>query len=443
MSGTAIRFNFCQLRLLTLAAAAAFIVPTVVAAQSGTTQRPRSADPYFSSAAKSEKMPVVRQGTQLHIQDRRVSNVKEQIKANPNAEISDEVLEKYQVTGYHDLKGSTGTAFEEGHVLAVVGGEPIFVGDVMFDANQILQKHMVGAPAEVVDEQRRKLIKRLLPKFIDEKLLLLHVKQGLPEGADFADIVSQAAKEFDEKAMESMMEQSGAKSVVEFDAQLRAQGSSLRQMRQKWSEEQLVRYFILRGIQSDTTVTHHELLDYYREHIADFESASRTKWEQVMIRFGRMDSREAARQAIVELGNKIVYGASFSEVAKKSSHGFMASEGGAHDWTSKGSLVLKEIDKAIFELPVGELSDVIETAQGFHIVRVVEREEAGVTDFRDAQIEIKKKLEQEKRAAAFEKQIAKLRSEVTVEIFELPSASRQARQPSPNSGSDEIGRILR
>ena len=220
--------------------------------------------------------------------------------------------------------------------MAIVGGEPIFVGDVMFDANQILQKHMVGAPPELVQEQRRRLIKRMLPKFIDEKLLLLHVKRGIPEGADFADIVEQAAKEFDDKAMDKMMEQSGAKSAIEFDAQLRAQGSSLRQLREKWSQDQLVRFFIMRDIRTDTSITHHELLDYYREHISDFESPARSKWEQIVIRFGRTESRKAARQAIVELGNKVVYGASFSEVAKKSSHGFMASGGGAHDWTSKG-----------------------------------------------------------------------------------------------------------
>ena len=140
-----------------------------------------------------------------------------------------------------------------------------------------------------------------------------------------------------------------------------------------------------------------------------------------MVRFDRIGSHDGAQQSIVEIGNKIVYGASFSEIAKKHSHGFQADDGGLHDWTTQGSLVSKELDQAIFSLPLNVLSDVIETEKGLHIIRVVERENASVVQFRDAQIDIRKKLEQKKRAEAFEDQLAKLRSEIPVEVFELPS----------------------
>ena len=136
-----------------------------------------------------------------------------------------------------------------------------------------------------------------------------------------------------------------------------------------------------------------------------------------MVRHDKFDSSSEAMSTIIELGNKIVYGASLSGVAKKSSHGFRAYEGGQHDWTTKGSLVMKEIDSALFELPVGELSDVIKTDQGYHIIRVLEREEAGVVDFVEAQVEIKKKLESEKRVAAFDDHIQKLRDSIPVEIL--------------------------
>ena len=390
-----------------------------VTAQSGTTEKPRSPDPYFASAKRSEKMPVVRQGSQTKIPGRRLPQA--QSAPAPAKSSLDEALSKYQVTGYHGLEGSAQNAFEEGHVLAVVGGEPIFVGDVMFDANQLLQKFMPGAPEEIKNAERRKMLKRLLPKFIDEKLLLLHVKRGLPDPAAFDQIIEQAAEEFDEKAMKTLMEKSGAKSAIEFDAQLRAQGSSLRQMRRKWSEDQLVRFFIVRDMKSEASVTHHALLDYYRENISEFESPGRARWEQVMVRFDRIGSHSGAQESIVEIGNKIVYGANFAEIARKHSHGFQAADGGAHDWTTQGSLVSKELDQAIFSLPLNVLSDVIETDKGLHIIRVVERENASVVQFRDAQIEIRKKLEQQKRTEAFEEKLAKLRRETPVEVFELPS----------------------
>ena len=52
-------------------------------------------------------------------------------------------------------------------------------------------------------------------------------------------------------------------------------------------------------------------------------------------------------------------------------------EGGRYDWTTKGSLVSDVIDQAIFSLPVGKLSRILEDEKGFHIVRVIEREDCG------------------------------------------------------------------
>ena len=120
---------------------------------------------------------------------------------------------------------------------------------------------------------------------------------------------------------------------------------------------------------------------------------------------------------IVDVGNRIVHGANFSATAKEYSHGFNAAAGGFCDWTSQGALALDEIDKAVFSLPDGELSDLIETKRGYYIVRVVEREQASRTSFLDAQGDIKKEIEGEKRKHAFDKYVDKLRKEIPVEYL--------------------------
>lgn len=314
-----------------------------------------------------------------------------------------------------------GEPFEPGLVLAIVGGEPIFVGDLMLEANQLIEQFAGEAPESVKEGQRRELIKRLLPKYIDQKRLLIDTKRGLPEGADFDNIVEQASKEFDEKALPEIMKQNGATSTAELDAQLRARGSSLRKLRESWSVDQLVRYFLSQKLKVDTEISHQELLNFYDEHREDFEIKARARWQQVMVEFKNYRSRREAKRAIVEMGNQIVYGADMETVARKGSDGFRADEGGIHDWTTQGSLVLKKLDEAIFSLPVGELSDIVETDRGFHIVRVLERSEAGVVPFTEAQVQIRKKLEEEKRLAALEEHLAKLREEIPVEVYDLPS----------------------
>ncbi len=314
---------------------------------------------------------------------------------------------------------SPGTAFEPSQILAVVGTEPIFVADLMLEVNQTIERFMPTAPPAIKQQQHSVMIERLLPKYIEQKMLLVDTKRQLPEEVDFEDIVEQAVKEFDNNAMEKMMEGFGVSSTTEFDAILRAQGSSLRQLRRSWSIDQLVRYFLSQKIQVNNDVGHADMLEYYHQHIEEYQFPAKCRWQQVMVKFSKAKSYNDAQKMIVEFGNQIVYGASMEAVAKSHSDGYKASSGGIHDWTSKGSLKSKEIDDAIFTLPTGVLSDVIETENGLHIIRVIERIEPGKTPFLDAQVEIREKLKEQQKAELIKKHLAQLKEEIPVEIYAL------------------------
>lgn len=318
--------------------------------------------------------------------------------------------------------------FEPSQLLALVGGEPIFVGDALLEVNQLIEQHMGAAPESAKARERRGLIKRILPKLVDEKMLYVGALQELPEEADVDKIVESAAKEFDSKALPDLLKRAKVKDAGDYDAMLRKMGSSLRKRRDAWAREQMTRYFISQQLNLNQEITHQQLLDEYRSNVEDYKIAEKAKWEQIMVRFDRFDSRDEARGEIVELGNRIVHGASLAALAKKSSHGFRADKGGQHDWTGRDALVLKEIDKAIFTLPIGKLSDVIETRDGLHIVRVVDRQEAGIKPFTEAQTKIKKRLKVKMREDAFQKHIAKLKERIPVEYFTLESNDVASRE---------------
>ena len=307
--------------------------------------------------------------------------------------------------------------FEAGKVVAIVGGEPIFVGDMIFEINQVLERFIAKAPEDVKERERQKMIPQILPKFVESRLLYHGMLKKLPEGVDVEDVLTQAGSEFDTKAMPQLMEAAGVESVTEFDAYLRSLGSSLRNMRHSWARDQMTRFFLSQEISVNDGVTHQEMLKVYRENFDSYALIAKARWEQIMIRFDRSDSREAARSEIEKLSSQIVHGANLAALAKKSSHGFLASAGGQQDWTSKNALVLKEIDEAIFTLPTGALSSIIETKDGFHIVRVIERTEAGHTSFLEAQVDIKKEILAKKRKAAYDKHLAELREQIPVEYM--------------------------
>ena len=326
---------------------------------------------------------------------------------------------QHQEPAYSQQEYSTpayqGESFENSRVLALVGGHPVFVGDMMFEVNQIFEKHMKGAPQAAKDAQKGKLMERLLPKYIDQKILFVSTLDQLPEEANIDDILKQAEKTFNEQALPDLMENSGVESVTKFDAILRSQGTSVRQMRRAWAKDQISKFFLQEKVKFNRQVTHLEMLDEYRSNYDQYEIKAKVRWEQIEIHPAKAGGRIAAKDKIEGILDRLVHGGNFEAIAKKESHGFRAFKGGQYDWTRKGSLVNKEIDKSIFTLPQGKLSGIIETKSGFHIIRVIERIETHHTPFTEAQVEIKKRLLEARRDEAFRTYIDGLKDKIKVE----------------------------
>lgn len=308
-----------------------------------------------------------------------------------------------------------GEPFQPGQVVAIVGGEPIFVADMLLEINQILDKYMPTAPAERRAREQPNLVRALVNKYVDQRLLAIDTKRGLPENVEWSQLIEQAAKDFDQKALPLLMEKSEVTSPAQYDGNLRIMGSSLRKMRMNWCEEQIIRYFLGQKIETDPVVSREEMLDYYNDHQDEYAHPARVHWEELMIRFDRCSNRDEAFEKIVELGNQVVYGASFSAVAARDSHGTTAHQGGNHGWITRGSLRSREIEDVLFEIPPQQLSDLIETDRGVHIVRVVERQEEHLTPFVEVQSEIREKLVAAKRESALQEYLAKVRQSIPVE----------------------------
>jgi parvulin-like peptidyl-prolyl isomerase len=307
--------------------------------------------------------------------------------------------------------------FEPGKVLAIVGGDPIFMGDMAFEIQQLLDRFMPSAPDAVKDQQRSELAKRLINKYVDSRLLYIDVKKRLPDQVDVKEIRNSLAEQFDTNVVQEMAKKVNVSGAIMLDGYLRSRGSSLRQVREAWITDAIVKYFLPQQHQFDKEVTHDELIEYYREHINEFEIKAKAKWEQVMVRFDRFNNRDEAAKAIQVMGDQIYYGATWEAVAKRASHGINAPQGGQYDWTHRGSLTSSEIDKAIFQLPLNRMSEIIETDQGLHIVRVKQRVEQGFVPFVEAQVKIKEQLKTEKRDAELQKHLAKIRKEIPFEIL--------------------------
>ncbi len=166
-----------------------------------------------------------------------------------------------------------------------------------------------------------------------------------------------------------------------------------------------------RQIKPEEVPTVTQMTHYYETHKDDFTTPAKVRWEELTVSKAKYAGKNEALAAIARMGNRVLVGGEpFAEVAKQSSDGFTAMKGGLRDWVSKGSLTDKEIDEALFSpnLPVGKLSQIIETPQDYNIVRIVQRVDRKTEEFTEAQDKIRKKITEERTERQFREYLERL-----------------------------------
>ncbi|MCE9555548.1 MAG: peptidylprolyl isomerase [Planctomycetes bacterium] len=223
-----------------------------------------------------------------------------------------------------------------------------------------------------------------------------------------------------------MLKSAKVESRSELEKKLIAGGSSLEQQRRVYYERSLSYQWLRSAAKVDTEISHNEMLAFYEAHLKDYERPARARWEQLSISLDRVPSKQEAYAKLAALGNDVMRGAPLADVARAGSHGATAPQGGQRDWTTRGSLASKVLDEALFSLPVNSLSPILEDERAFHIIRVLEREDAGRTAFRDAQVKIKEEIEKLRREKAVQDYYAKLRKETRVwTVFDDPGTAQR------------------
>jgi peptidyl-prolyl cis-trans isomerase SurA len=114
-----------------------------------------------------------------------------------------------------------------------------------------------------------------------------------------------------------------------------------------------------------------------------------------------------------DLLKQIHAGASFEDVAKKSSDGPSAADGGALGMFKRGQLA-KELEDRTFAMKAGDVTDVIRTKQGYVILQVVDHQMAGIPPMKDVSDKIKDALYYQKLQPALRAYLTKLREEAYI-----------------------------
>jgi PPIC-type PPIASE domain len=304
--------------------------------------------------------------------------------------------------------------YEDGKIVATVGTIPILAGDVRCMINQAIHGKMISAPPPGEEKAFYEAAMRpVLKQMVEMKLVVNDAKQTIPATA-LPKIEGEVNRDFDKTQIPKLMEDYHADNQHDLDEKLRAVGSSLDWERHSFFERNMFMGWRNQQVKEDQQIPLADVLGYYEQHLLDYEYPAQARWEELMVSFDQFPDKAAAYAAIAQMGNRVMQGVPFAEVAKASSQGYTADKGGANDWTTQGSLACKALDESLFQLPVGSLSGIIESDHGFHIIRVVERKAAGKKSFEDTQGDIKKQLKEDNRKKQLEKYLAELHKKTPI-----------------------------
>ena len=149
-------------------------------------------------------------------------------------------------------------------------------------------------------------------------------------------------------------------------------------------------------------VTDSDAKAYYDEKSAQFQQPERVQASHILLKVEATDTeavRDVAREEAEGLVAQLGQGADFAELARGHSACPSSQKGGDLGFFQRGQMV-KPFEDAAFALDVGEISGIVETQFGYHIIKVTEREDGRTVPFEEAKGNITTMLDGQRKQEA-------------------------------------------
>ena len=293
-------------------------------------------------------------------------------------------------------------------ILATVGDEVILMSEVRAEiAPALIELRQQDLSSAEFQQRREELLEEALERAVENLILVQEARRRGMQVPDHAieDRLEEVHGRYPSReAFVEDIEQAG-ETLSDIRRRLRRQVLALNMsMLQREQFEQAV------------VVSEEEAVQYYQDNLQHFQRPGRVRVRQIFLSGEGEEAQAQAREQAEALLAEIEAGEAFEDLAREHSEAPGAAEGGLVGWQQRGDLI-EPLDSAAFDLEEGEISDVLETDFGVHILKVDEREEEGHVPFGEVRSQIINHLRQEKADARYDRWMADQRRRAGVQMF--------------------------
>ncbi len=288
-------------------------------------------------------------------------------------------------------------------IAVTVNGVPIMEADIEAD----IKKMTAQAPPAYVEKNKEQIRRQILDRRIAIQLI---------------DEKSKAAKititEEDVLAQVNEIVAQQRMSLEEFKKMLQARDMDYEEWKEQISWGVKLGKLVEVEFGDQLKITDNDANNFYSADTKQFETPEQVRASHILIKPDpNTDPNEAKAEALAKAQDLLKQikeeGADFAELAKVHSQSTSKDKGGDMGFQPRGAWIAS-FEKVAFELEVGQISDVVETPYGYHIIKVTDRKEAGVKPFEQVREEIIKMLKQKKQGELFQKYLMQLRAGANV-----------------------------
>lgn len=277
--------------------------------------------------------------------------------------------------GCQGTSAPTSGAKKDGQVLAEVNGVKITTGDLTSEVKNLPE--YVRAMADT-PQGRKQILETMV---IRELALQKATKEGLDKGPEFEEKLQTLKKNL------------------------------------------IIETYLKKRIDAEAQVSDADLKKFYDQNIEKFKTGEQIRASHILVK----TEKEAK-----ELLAKIRAGGNFEELARKNSVDSSSAKGGDLGWFGRGSMV-PVFEKAAIALKEGQVSDVVKSDFGFHIIKLTGKRAAGTRPFEEVKNQIKAAIMPGKQQEVFMKikEELKKNAKITIKDDVLNSADSTNNTAKP------------